>query len=157
MSAIFRWIASSAVFNDSPSGRLNAMPVETEVPVWLTLTGVVPVAKWLNAENGTTVSCEVLTADPVEVLPRPAFASELAAKLRATSAAMAAAVGLDAAADCSTVVPATACVDWVPLTAPPEVLTYRSLSVSGFCQNSGATSMTTWYCCGLKGLRMFET
>ena len=32
------------------------MDVETEVPVWLTLTGVVPVAKWLKAENGTTVS-----------------------------------------------------------------------------------------------------
>jgi len=84
------------------------MAVETEVPVWFTLTGVVPVEKWLNAENGTTVSCDVLTAEPVEVLPRPAFASELAAKLRAKSAAMAALVGLAAVADGSTVVPATA-------------------------------------------------
>jgi len=41
-------------------------------------------------------------------------------------------------------------VAWVPETAPPEVLTYNSLSISGFCENSGATSMTTWYCCGLK-------
>jgi len=40
-------------------------------------------------------------------------------------------------------VPATALVDCVPPTAPPEVLTQISLSVSGFCQNSGATSITT--------------
>ena len=49
----------------------------------MTLTGVVPVAKWLNAENGTTVSWATLTAEPVEVLPRPALASEFAARLRA--------------------------------------------------------------------------
>src|ERR1700676_673521 len=153
ISAILRSIASRAVFNDSPSGRLKAMAVETEVPVWLTLTGVVPVVKWLNAENGTTVSLAVLTAAPVEVLPRPALAREFAARLRAASWAVAAALEdlLDAAV-LSTVVPATACVAWVPLTAPPEVLTYSSLSISGFCQNSGATSMTTWYCCGLNGL-----
>jgi hypothetical protein len=76
----------------------------------LTLTGVVPVLKWLKAEKGTMVSCDTLTADPVEVLPRPAFAREFAAKLRAASAAIAALV-LDAlvlAAGLSTVVPATA-------------------------------------------------
>ncbi len=53
-----------------------------------------------------------LTAEPVEVLPRPEFASELAARLRATSCATAL---LDAALDAlSTVVPATACVACVP-------------------------------------------
>src|ERR1700722_2567415 len=122
------------------------MDVETDVPVWLTDTGVVPVMKWLNAENGTTVSCATLTADPVEVLPRPALAREFAARLRAVSSAMAAALELEAvpvAAGLSTVVPATACVACVPETAPPDVLTYSSLSTSGFCQNSGATSMTT--------------
>ena len=41
--------------------------------------------KWLKAENGTTVSLAVLTAEPVEVLPRPLLARELAARLRATS------------------------------------------------------------------------
>ena len=52
------------------------------------------------------VSCERLTADPVEVLPRPAFARELAARFRATSCATEV---LDAALDgCRTVVPATA-------------------------------------------------
>src|SRR5271168_1025107 len=110
--------------------------------------------KWLNAENGTTVSDATLTAEPVDVLPLPAFASELSARLRAVSSAMAAAEVVDAVAgvDCSIVVPATAWVDSVPDTAPPAVLIYSSLSTSGFCQNSGATSMTTWYCCGLKGL-----
>ena len=41
------------------------------------------------------------------------------------------------------VVPATAWVSCVPLAAPPEVLTYSDFSVSGFCQYSGATSITT--------------
>src|SRR5450432_3456985 len=101
--------------------------------------------KWLNAENGTTVSWATLTAEPVEVLPRPEFASELAARLRAVSWAIAAAEGEVDAAVLSTVVPATACVACVPETAPPDVLTYNSFNTSGFCQNSGATSMTTWY------------
>src|SRR5579863_359238 len=112
------------------------------------------------------VSWATLTAVPVDVLPRPAFAREFAARLRAASSATTA---LDEAvddageavdddeeavddADLSTVVPATACVACVPETAPPEVLMYRFFNVSGFCQNSGATSMTTWYCCGLYGL-----
>jgi hypothetical protein len=55
------------------------MEVDMEVPVWFTLTGVVDVAKWLKAANGTTDSAAMLTADPVEVLPRPALASEFAA------------------------------------------------------------------------------
>src|SRR3984893_2034741 len=151
ISLILRSIAASATFSDSPSGKLNEIPVDTEVPVWFTLTGVVPVAKWLNAENGTTVSWAVLTAVPVDVLPRPAFAREFAARLRAASAAIAAFDDVADLAVLSTVVPATACVAWVPVTAPPEVLTYNSFKTSGLCQNSGATSMTTWYCCGLNG------
>src|SRR3954451_22668467 len=96
-----------------------------------------------------TVSFATLTAEPVEVLPRPALARELDARLRARSDATAVAfvVVLDFAAAffvaLTEVVPATACVSWVPLAAPPEVLTYRDLSVSGFCQYSGATSITT--------------
>ncbi len=90
----------------------------------MTDTWVVPVTKWLNAEKGTMVSRERLTADPVEVLPRPALARELAARFRATSCATEV---LDAALDrCSTVVPATACVNCVPDGAPPAVLTYKS-------------------------------
>ena len=42
-------------------------------------------------------------------------------------------------------VPATAFVDWLPLTVPPAVLIHTSFSVSGLCQNRGATSITTWY------------
>ncbi len=118
----------------------------------MTLTGVVPVVKWLNAENGTTVSWATLMAVPVDVLPRPAFAREFAARLRAASAAIAALDEVVDAAGLSTVVPATACVACVPVTAPPEVLIYNSFRISGLCQNSGATSMTTWYCCGLYGL-----
>src|SRR5258708_3817934 len=101
------------------------------------------------------VSLRTLTADPVEVLPRPAFANELDARLRAASSATAAAavlvlvLELVVVADLIEVVPATACVAWVPVTEPPEVLTYSCFSTSGFCQNSGATSMTTWYCWGL--------
>jgi hypothetical protein len=37
-------IASNPVLIDSPSGKLNEIEVETEVPVWLTLTAVVLVA-----------------------------------------------------------------------------------------------------------------
>jgi hypothetical protein len=62
----------------------------------------------------------MLTAAPVEVLPRPELASEFEARLRATSSAMAALVEVVDAADVSTTVPATACVDCVPETAPPE-------------------------------------
>ncbi len=94
-----------------------------------------------------------LTAEPVDVLPRPLFASEFAARLRAVSAAIAAA--LFAAVEplvLKTVVPATACVDWVPLTAPPAVLTYSSFRTSGLCSHCGANSMITWYCWGLYGL-----
>ncbi len=62
-----------------------------------------------------------LTAAPVEVLPRPLLASELAAALRAASLAGAALVLL--LLPPMLVVPATACVACVPDTAPPEVLT----------------------------------
>ena len=120
---------------------------------------MVPVAKWLNAANGTTVSAATLTAVPVEVLPRPAFARELSAALRAASPATAAA---DAAVEVEpatvaadvlvVVVPATAWVLCVPLTAPPDVLRYSSFNTSGLSRYCGAISMTTWYCCGLKGL-----
>src|SRR3569833_752319 len=151
-------IASSPVLSGSPSGRLNDIEVDTEVPVWLTLTGVVLVVLWLKAENGMTVSLFVITDEPVEVLKRPAFARELAAKLRATPAAtealLAATVPRLLLND---VVPATAWVACVPLTEPPEVLIYSSFRTSGFCQISGATSMTTWYCWGLKGLLIGET
>jgi hypothetical protein len=54
--SFLRSMASRRVPSDSPSGRLKAIDVDTDVPVWLTLTGVVPVVKWLKAENGTTVS-----------------------------------------------------------------------------------------------------
>ena len=127
------------------------MAVEIEVPVWFTVTGVVPMRKWLNAANGTTASAATLTADPVDVLPRPALASEFAARFRDTSWATAVALTV-LGEPASLVVPATAWVACVPVTAPPAVLMYSSFSISGFCQYCGATSITTWYCCGLKGL-----
>jgi hypothetical protein len=42
-------------------------------------------------------------------------------------------------------VPETAFEVSVPLATWPEVLTYNFFSVSGFCQYSGATSITTAY------------
>jgi len=42
-------------------------------------------------------------------------------------------------------VPATAFEDCVPLATCPEVLTYNFFKVYGFCQYSGATSITTEY------------
>src|SRR5215469_14127033 len=97
MRSIVRPTAASAWLSETRSGRLNEIEVEAETPVWLTLTGVEPVAKWLNAENGTIVSRAMLTADPVEVLPRPAFASEFAAAFLATSCA--AVLAVDAPAE----------------------------------------------------------
>jgi hypothetical protein len=63
----------------------------------------------------------MLTADQVEVLPRPAFARELDARFRATSWATEV---LEAAVEgFSMVVPATDWVSCVPEGAPPAVLT----------------------------------
>src|SRR5689334_10627521 len=89
-------------------------------------------------------SAAVVTAEPVEAAPRPVLARLLVARLRAVSAAMLAAVWLPAVAG-ETTVPATALVDWLPLTLAPAVLIQRSFSVSGLCQYFGSTSMTTWY------------
>src|SRR5579871_6582348 len=89
-------------------------------------------------------SAATVTAEPVETAPRPVLARLLVARLRAVSAAIAEAVLLDEVA-VEVTVPATALVDWLPLTVPPAVLIHRSLSVSGLCQYFGSTSMTTWY------------
>ena len=51
-----------------------------------------PGAKWAKAESGTIVSTEVVTAAPAEALEWPLAASALVARLRAESAAIAAAV-----------------------------------------------------------------
>ena len=88
------------------------------------------------------VSAAVLTAAPVDTAPRPELASALVAWLRAVSVASSAAVPL-AAVLVETTVPATALLDWLPLTVPPAVLTQRFFSVSGLCQYCGATSITT--------------
>ncbi len=47
------------------------------------------------------------------------------------------------AADDALNAPTAPAVDCVPLSAPPEVLTQTSLSVSGLCQKLGSTSITT--------------
>src|SRR5258708_3522865 len=97
------------------------MDVEKDVPLGFTDTGVVPVGKTLKAQNSTMGSCATLTADPVEVLPRPELAREFAARFRATSCATETLE--EALAGLRMVVPATGWEDCVPLTAPPEVLT----------------------------------
>src|ERR1700733_1086749 len=125
------------------------MVVATKVPWWLTASGVLPGVYWLNEASGTICSTAVLSAEPVEAAPRPVLARLLVARLRAVSAAIAAAVLL-AAVCVELTVPATALVDCVPLTVPPAVLTQRFLSVSGLCQKRGSTSITTWY--WLRGL-----
>jgi hypothetical protein len=68
------------------------------------------------------VPAAVATAAPVEVLPRPVLASWLLARLRAVSAATAAAL-LVAAVFGPETVPATALVPWTPPTPPADVLT----------------------------------
>src|SRR5690242_14976871 len=97
-------------------------------------------------ERGIRVSAAVLTAVPLEAGPRPVEAMALLDRLRAESAATALAAGLLPLAE---TVPATALLPWVPLAAPPDLLTYTYLSESGLCQYCGATSITTWYwfCC----------
>src|SRR5271165_1295237 len=101
-----RPMAASAWPSDTPSGGLNGMGAETDLRVGLTVTGVVFDPKWLNADSGTTVSARKLIAEPVEVLPRPAFAREFAARLRARSSAVVAVPA--AAARVNAVVPETA-------------------------------------------------
>src|SRR5580704_12747959 len=125
-----RSIAASAALSDPPTGRLKENEVEAELPVWVTDTGVLALARCANADSGTTVSRSVLMAVPVEVLPRPALASELAARLRATSALPAAALALPLPIS---VVPDSACVACVPDTGPPAVLMYMSATELGFC------------------------
>ncbi len=61
----------------------------------------------------------VATALPVEVLPWVELAMELVARLRATSLRRRS--PRDSIARAATTVPATALVDCVPPTAPPEV------------------------------------
>src|SRR5258706_8463170 len=98
------------------------------------------------------VSARVLIAVPVETLPRLVLAMRLVAWLRAASPATAAALFAEVLAGfavrvaplaiADALVPATALLAWVPLTAP-AVLTQISLSISGLCQKRGASSMTT--------------
>src|SRR5689334_4304870 len=78
-------MAASAWSREYPSARLNENDVEIWPPVCVTAVGVVLLAKWLNAASGMTFSLATLTADPVEVLPRPPLASAFAARLRAAS------------------------------------------------------------------------
>ena len=95
------------------------------------------------------VSGDVLTAAPVDVERRPELAMALLAWLRALSPAIGVVVAVLLPRCCAgalvNTVPSSGWVACVPLTGPPPVLTYIWLNISGPCQNSGATSMTTWY------------
>jgi hypothetical protein len=75
--------------------------------------------------SGIIVSAAVLMAEPVEDELLPKAAIELDEALRAALLATDAAVGAPTVEDppLITVVPATGPEDWVPLTAPPDVLT----------------------------------
>src|SRR5579864_3007141 len=120
------------------------MVVATKVPWWLTASGVLPGLYFAIAARGIIGSAATVTAEPVDADPRPVLVILLVARLRAVSAAMEAAVLLEAVC-VELTVPATALVDWLPFTVPPVVLIQRLLSVSGLCQNFGSTSITTWY------------
>src|SRR5580704_17238168 len=137
-------IAAVAWLRDALGARLKEMVVATNVPWWLTTSGVVPGACPAKEASGTIASTAVLSAEPVETLPRPVLARAFVAWLMAVLVASAAAV-LVAAVAVEVTVPATALVDSVPPTVPPAVLIHRLLRVSGLCQYSGATSITTWY------------
>jgi len=54
---------------------LKEMVLAAKCPWWLTAKGVVPGPKCAMAESGTMVSAAVLTAAPVEALPRPLLAN----------------------------------------------------------------------------------
>ena len=102
-----------------------------------------PGAKCATADSGTIVSCPVLTAAPVEALLLPLAASAFCVALRAVVLKP---LGVLAAAAASPVtVPAGALVTALPDGLPPVVLIQIWFRMSGFCQYSGATSMTTWY------------
>jgi hypothetical protein len=89
----------------------------------LTLTGVVPVLKVAERRKRHHRLLRHAHRGSGRGIAAPAFASELAARLRATSCAMAV-LALEAAPAAPIwVVPATAWVACVPLTAPPAVLT----------------------------------
>jgi hypothetical protein len=60
-----------------------------------------------------------------------------------------------ATADVALTVPPGACVCWEPVALPAAALRWIRLSMSGDCQYSGATSMTTKY--WLNGLKMVVT
>ena len=94
--------------------------------------------------SGTIDSTAVLSAEPVETLPRLVLASAFVAWLIAVLVASEAAVVLVAVC-LEVTVPATALVDCVPPTVPPAVLIQRLFRVSGLCHYWGATSITTWY------------
>ena len=97
------------------------------------------------------LSSAVLTAAPLEVLPRPLLAIELVARFSEEDGAPVEVVLVEAVATletvpgevCATTDPGTALVVDVSLGEPPYVLTNRSSSVAGLCQYRGATSMTT--------------
>src|SRR4051812_15540428 len=120
-------MASTAVLNGAPSGRLNEKVVATNGPWWLIDSGVRPGAKLLNAESGTMFSARVLTEAPVDAAPLTVLAMAFWDWLRTASEATSRAVLVVAAAaagdaEATVVVPATAPVDWVPLILP-DVLT----------------------------------
>ena len=132
-------------------------------------SGVLPGPYSDTAASGTMVSAAVLTEAPVEAPPRPLLVSELSARFCAAVAVAAGFSELVATVVAAVLMvlmvpavlallaellllvaavpllnePAPAAVVCVPLRAPPEVLTQISLSVSGFCQKLGSTSMTT--------------
>ena len=101
----------------------------------------------------------MLTAAPLEALDFPLaaiafvvwFRAELLIAVPVTEllvpvlAPVAELVGPGDALEPLVTVPETAFEAWVPLATWPEVLTYNLFYVSGFCQYSGATSMTTAY------------
>ena len=107
---------------------------------WFTDSAVLPWAKWATAESGTIVSCPVLTAAPADALLLPLAARAFCAALRCELLMPLA----DATAAVAPVtVPDGALVVAVPEGVPPAVLIQIWLRMSGFCQYSGATSITT--------------
>ena len=82
----------------------------------------------------------MLTAVPVDEPALPVAPIELVARFRT---AFAATELIEVFCADETTVPATALVVCEPLAGPPEVLTYTSFNVCGFCEYGGATSMIT--------------
>src|ERR1700730_17744706 len=89
MRFIVPLIAATASLSERPGARLKDSVAATNMPWWLTASGVLAGANWLNPESGPRVGREGPPAEPVDDPPRPVEAIALVRWLRTASALLA--------------------------------------------------------------------